>query len=75
MVRVRLHENELARLEVPLNALPSFSESGLRESVVKQLRGLGFNYVTLDLEGFRSGSFQQLVPLEELTRFRQSEQL
>jgi uncharacterized protein len=69
IVRVRLHENELARLEVPLNALSRFSEGGIRESIVNQLRALGFRYVTLDLEGFRSGSFQQLVPAEELTRF------
>jgi len=73
-VRVRLHENELARLEVPLAAVPRLCEEEVRTSVVTQLRSLGFRYVTLDLEGFRSGSFQQLVPTEELTRFAQSEQ-
>jgi pyridinium-3,5-biscarboxylic acid mononucleotide sulfurtransferase len=73
-VRVRLHENELARLEVPLASLPRLCEEGVRTAVVTQLRGLGFRYVTLDLEGFRSGSFQQLVPAEELTRFAQVEQ-
>jgi pyridinium-3,5-biscarboxylic acid mononucleotide sulfurtransferase len=73
-MRVRLHENELARLEVPLAALPRLCEEGVRTSVVTQLRSLGFRYVTLDLEGFRSGSFQQLVPAEQLTRFAQSEQ-
>ena len=73
-VRVRLHENELARLEVPLAALPRLCEEGVRASIVEQLRTLGFRYVTLDLEGFRSGSFQQLVPSEELTRFAQTEQ-
>lgn len=73
-VRVRLHENDLARLEVPLGALPRLCEAKVREAVVEQLRALGFHYVTLDLEGFRSGSFQQLVPIEELTRFAQAEQ-
>jgi uncharacterized protein len=73
-VRVRLHENELARLEVPLAVLPRICEEGVRAAIVTQLRTLGFRYVTLDLEGFRSGSFQQLVPAEELTRFAQSEQ-
>lgn len=73
-VRVRLHENELARLEVPLAALPRLCEEGVRMAVVTQLRALGFRYVTLDLEGFRSGSFQQLVPAEELTRFAQAVQ-
>jgi pyridinium-3,5-biscarboxylic acid mononucleotide sulfurtransferase len=70
-VRVRLHENELARLEVPVAALPRLCEEGVREAVVAKLRELGFRYVTLDLEGFRSGSFQQLVPAEQLTRFTQ----
>jgi pyridinium-3,5-biscarboxylic acid mononucleotide sulfurtransferase len=68
-LRVRLHENELARLEVSVEDLPKLSDSQLRTQVVEQLRRLGFRYVTLDLEGFRSGSFQQLVPTEELLRY------
>jgi uncharacterized protein len=72
-VRVRLHENELARPEVPLDALRRVCEAEMRESIVDRLRQLGFRYVTLDLEGFRSGSFQQLIPAEELTRFGQSD--
>jgi uncharacterized protein len=68
-VRVRVHENELARLEVPAAAIMALCEPATRERIAKRLRELGFRYVTLDLEGFRSGSFQQLVPAEELTRF------
>lgn len=68
-VRVRLHENELARLEAPLAALPRLCEPEVRAAIVERLRTLGFRYVTLDLEGFRSGSFQQLVPADELARF------
>jgi uncharacterized protein len=68
-VRVRLHENELARLEVPIDALSRLCNCGVREALVARLRELGFRYITLDLEGFRSGSFQQLVPSEDLTRF------
>jgi uncharacterized protein len=73
-VRVRLHENELARLEVPLHALPQLCEVGVRDAVVERLKSLGFRYVTLDLEGFRSGSFQQLVPADQLVKFAQSAQ-
>jgi pyridinium-3,5-biscarboxylic acid mononucleotide sulfurtransferase len=69
IVRVRLHENELARLEVPIEALGRLCEPAVRERLVAELRELGFRYVTLDLEGFRSGSFQQLVPPDELTKF------
>jgi uncharacterized protein len=68
-VRVRLHENELARLEVPVDALPRLCADGVRESLVARFRELGFRYITLDLEGFRSGSFKQLVAIEDLTRF------
>jgi pyridinium-3,5-biscarboxylic acid mononucleotide sulfurtransferase len=71
-VRVRLHENELARVEVALADLPRLCEPDVRGHIVERLRGLGFNYVTLDLEGFRSGSFQQLVPVEELQRYAQT---
>ncbi|HEX6963453.1 MAG TPA: ATP-dependent sacrificial sulfur transferase LarE [Lacipirellula sp.] len=72
-VRVRLHENELARIETSIDSLARLCEPRIREAVAKQLRELGFRYVTVDLEGFRSGSFQQLVPAEQLTRFAQTE--
>lgn len=70
-LRVRLHENDLARLELSVADLARIGDAHLREQVAQQLRQIGFRYVTLDLEGFRSGSFQQLVPTEELTRFSQ----
>ena len=67
-VRVRLHQDGLARLEVPVEALPRLCEPRAREQIVQRLRTLGFNYVTLDLEGFRSGSFHQLIEPEPLGR-------
>ncbi|BBO33665.1 ATP-dependent sacrificial sulfur transferase LarE [Lacipirellula parvula] len=70
-LRVRLHENDLARLELSLADLARMADAQLRSDVAAELRRIGFRYVTLDLEGFRSGSFQQLVPMEELTRFSQ----
>jgi uncharacterized protein len=70
-VRVRLHENELARIEVAVSDLPRLGEPAVRTQVVDRLRRLGFNYVTIDLEGFRSGSFQQLIPASDLERFAQ----
>lgn len=70
-VRVRHHEHELARLEVPLEDLPRLCAPETRSALVAELRAAGFRYVTIDLEGFRSGSFQQLVPLDEVQRFAQ----
>ena len=72
-LRVRYHHDDLARLEVSLDDLPRLCEAEVRQHVVSQLRSFGFRYVTLDLEGFRSGSFQQLVPAEELLRFGTSD--
>lgn len=64
-LRVRLESNDLARIEVPLKALPVVIER--RAEVVEQLTSLGFRYVTLDLEGFRSGSMNAVLPIEQLT--------
>ncbi len=63
-VRVRYHAGDVARLEVPLEQLSRFCESDLREAVAAHCKELGFRFVTLDLEGFRSGSLNVLVPLE-----------
>jgi uncharacterized protein len=62
--RVRLHEGELARIEVAPNELERLTEPKQRERLTARLRELGFRYVTLDLDGFRSGSLNQLVSLE-----------
>jgi pyridinium-3,5-biscarboxylic acid mononucleotide sulfurtransferase len=62
--RVRLHEGELARIEVSAGELARLAEPGCRDRLTSRLRELGFRYVTLDLEGFRSGSLNQLVSLE-----------
>ncbi len=67
-VRVRYHHDDLARLEVALADLPLLSAGDVRRQVVERLRELGFRYVTIDLEGFRSGSFQQLISAEELLK-------
>jgi uncharacterized protein len=62
--RVRLHEGELARIEVPAEAIARLADPAVRADLVKCLTSLGFRYVTLDLVGFRSGSLNELIPLE-----------
>lgn len=52
-VRLRVH-GEIVRLEVDTEAFPEFLAQ--RESIVLRMRELGYRYVTMDLEGFRSGS-------------------
>ncbi len=67
--RVRYHEGDLARVEVPPADVPRLAADAVRGDLSKALHALGFKYVTLDLDGFRSGSLNDLVPLELRTRF------
>jgi uncharacterized protein len=55
-VRARYHRGDLVRLEVPAEAIVRLAAAEIRERLTTELKGLGFKYVTLDLEGFRSGS-------------------
>lgn len=52
-VRVRVHR-DIARLEIDSEEFPQLLKE--RERIIRKLKELGFPYVTLDLEGFRSGS-------------------
>ena len=63
-LRVRYHRGDLARIEVPLADLPRLCDADLRRELTAELRRLGFKFVTLDLEGFRSGSLNQLVQIQ-----------
>lgn len=53
-IRLRVH-GDLARLEVPQTAFSAAIEKAAK--IANTLKNIGFDYVTLDLEGFRSGSF------------------
>ncbi|MEO6812249.1 MAG: ATP-dependent sacrificial sulfur transferase LarE [Isosphaeraceae bacterium] len=68
LLRVRYHKGDLARVEVPIEELPALVAPGVRDELVSTFRALGFKFVTLDLQGFRSGSLNALVPLELLQR-------
>jgi pyridinium-3,5-biscarboxylic acid mononucleotide sulfurtransferase len=58
--RVR-HHDRLARLELPPEEIGRLFEDGRHEAVVKRFRELGYLYVTLDLQGFRSGSANEIL--------------
>lgn len=58
--RVRHHGN-LARVEVPVGDLPQAIDPSVRGDIVGTLHGLGYTYVTLDLQGFRSGSMNEVL--------------
>ena len=67
-LRVRYHEGDLARIEVPQEAIEKLAQEPLRSEVEKAFRDLGFKFVTIDLAGFRSGGLNALIPPESLVR-------
>jgi len=56
----------MARIEVPLEMLPRIVDDEVRGRILTTFKDLGFRYVTLDMEGFRSGSLNQLVSIDGL---------
>jgi len=65
-LRVRYHKNDMARVEVPIDELPRLATEPIRSELVRAFREAGFKYVTLDLEGFRSGSLNAMIASESL---------
>ncbi|OFW61045.1 MAG: TIGR00268 family protein [Actinobacteria bacterium RBG_16_64_13] len=59
-VRVR-HHGDIARIEVAAEDIPRMAEASARHAIVKFLRELGYVYVALDLQGFRSGSLNDAL--------------
>lgn len=68
--RVRYHEGDLARVEVPINEIARLTSELIRSDLTREFHRLGFKFVTLDLDGFRSGSLNDLVSLELKVRYR-----
>jgi uncharacterized protein len=66
-LRVRLEAGDLARIEVPLIEVQRLATPEMGAAVTAKFKSLGFRYVTLDLEGFRSGSLNAALPLVELS--------
>ena len=65
--RVR-HHGEIVRIEIANNELPRALSSEMAAEFTRIFKALGFKFVTLDLEGFRSGSMNSLLPAEQLRR-------
>jgi len=58
--RVR-HHDRLARIELPPDEIPRLLEAERRAAIVARFRELGYLYVTVDLQGFRSGSANEVL--------------
>ncbi len=67
--RVR-HHGEIVRIEIAREELPRALTAEMAREFTSVFKQLGFKFVTLDLEGFRSGSMNQLLSADELLRRR-----
>lgn len=65
--RVR-HHGQIARIEIASDELPKAMTSEMSAEFVRIFKQLGFQYITLDLEGFRSGSMNAVLPISELKK-------
>ena len=59
-LRVR-HYDDTARLEIASEDMPKVVSTPCRKSIILYFKSLGFTYITLDMEGFRSGSMNQTL--------------
>ena len=64
-LRVRHHEN-IARIEISADDFDVITSEPLRTEVPSYFKSLGYSYVTLDLEGFRSGSLNEILNSKDI---------
>ena len=72
-LRVRHHES-LARIELAPDTLQKAAEPQIRKKLVQALKELGYHYVTLDLEGYRTGSMNEVLPKKKNQESRNKKQ-
>ena len=63
--RVR-HHGQIARIEIARDEMPKAMTAEMASEFTRTFKALGFTYVTLDLEGFRSGSMNAILPIDVL---------
>jgi uncharacterized protein len=59
--RVRHHDENTVRIEVGKDEILRLLDGSLRETIVNEIKKLGFKYITLDLEGYRTGSMNEVL--------------
>ncbi|MFX1586556.1 MAG: ATP-dependent sacrificial sulfur transferase LarE [Promethearchaeota archaeon] len=64
-LRVRLHDEKLARIEVLSKDIPTILNNENFKRITNKFKKLGFCYITIDLEGYRSGSLNEVLNLED----------
>ena len=67
--RVR-HHGELARVEIAREDLPRALDLRMLDAITESLRGAGFKYTTLDTQGYRTGSMNEVLPVSAIASAR-----
>jgi uncharacterized protein len=65
LCRVR-HHDELARVEIARADMPRATEPEMAEAIVRELKAIGYRYVSLDLQGYRTGSLNEGLRLRPM---------
>jgi pyridinium-3,5-biscarboxylic acid mononucleotide sulfurtransferase len=65
VVRVRYHDDKTARVEIGVKEFAKLLNDTVRLAALEGLKQLGFVYITLDLQGFRSGSMNEVLTEDE----------
>ena len=60
-IRVR-HYEDTARIEVFPEDMDIFLDNNIRNEIIATFKDIGYTYITLDMEGFRSGSMDEVLP-------------
>ena len=60
------HHGEIVRIEIARDELDRAFSPEMAASLVPIFKWLGFKYVTLDCEGYRSGSMNAVLPIEQI---------
>lgn len=67
-LRVRYHEKNLARIEFLADDLSKMLTQEKLMSIKNYLKSIGFNYITVDIEGFRSGSMNEILNINDINK-------
>ncbi len=67
--RVRHHDESTARIEVAQEELDRFFDETIRKLIVTHLKSLGFTYITLDLQGYRTGAMNETLSNEVKSQY------
>lgn len=70
--RVR-HHDTIARIELGKKDMHLFWEERLREKIIGRFKSIGYTYVTLDLEGYRTGSMNETLSADQMTIIKDSQ--